>query len=282
MATATPSAPGLRQILDFAVEIAHQAGRTTLAYFQASFEVETKTDSTPVTIADRSAEQLLRSRIERRFPGHAILGEEYGATGPAGASCRWILDPVDGTRSFVHGVPLYATLIGVEVDGDPAVGVAYFPALDEMVHAARGLGARWNGRPCRVSSTANLAGATFCYTSVEGFLRQGRQGALDLLVGATSVQRGWGDAYAHALVATGRIDLAVEPVMNIWDNAPLLPILEEAGGRFTDWTGAPRIDGGDALSTNGLLHDAVLALLDGQSASHLQPGRLESDGSEGS
>jgi myo-inositol-1(or 4)-monophosphatase len=258
-----PSGPVLRELHDFAVEIAHQAGRSTLAYFQAAFEVETKVDSTPVTIADRHAEELLRARIERRFPGHAVLGEEYGLTGPAGASCRWILDPVDGTRSFVHGVPLYATLIGVEVDGDPAVGVAYFPALDEMVHAARGLGARWNGRPCRVSSTATLAAATLCYTSVEGFLRSGRQSALDRLLDATGTERGWGDAYAHALVATGRVDLAVEPVMNVWDNAPLLPILEEAGGRFSDWTGAARIDGGDAVSTNGVLHDAVLSLLRG-------------------
>jgi myo-inositol-1(or 4)-monophosphatase len=278
--TVLPSGAALRELLDFAVEIAHQAGRSTLSYFQASFDVETKTDSTPVTAADRGAERLLRSRIERRFPDHAILGEEYGATGPAGASCRWILDPVDGTRSFVHGVPLYATLIGVEVDGDPAVGVAYFPALDEMVDAARGLGAHWNGRPCRVSSTSRLAAATFCYTSVEGFLRQGRQGALDRLVGATAVQRGWGDAYAHALVATGRIDLAVEPVMNIWDNAPLLPILDEAGGRFTDWSGAPRIDGGDAVSTNGALHDAVLALLGGDGSSRRPPAELQSKRSD--
>jgi histidinol phosphatase-like enzyme (inositol monophosphatase family) len=256
-----PSSRALSELYAFAVEVAHEAGRSTLAHFQTSFDVETKADATPVTIADRRAEELLRARIERRFPDHAILGEEYGLTGPAGASCRWILDPVDGTRSFVHGVPLYATLVGVEVDGDPAIGVAYFPALDEMIHGARGLGAHWNGRPCRVSSTAALGAATFCYTSVEGFLRSGRRDALERLLGATGAQRGWGDAYAHALVATGRVDLAVEPVMNVWDNAPLLPILAEAGGRFTDWTGAPRIDGGDAVSTNGMLHDAVLSLL---------------------
>jgi histidinol-phosphatase len=254
-------APPLRDLLDFAVEIAHQAGRSTLAWYQTGVEVETKTDQSPVTIADRRAEEMLRARIERRFPGHAILGEEYGETGPASASCRWILDPIDGTQSFVHGVPLFATLIGVEVDGAAQVGVAYFPALDEMVCAARGQGARWNGRPCRVSTAAALGDATFCYTSVEGFRRTGREPALERLVGATRTQRGWGDAYAHALVATGRADLAVEPIMNVWDNAPLLPILTEAGGRFTDWTGVARIDGGDAVSTNGLLHDGVLALL---------------------
>jgi myo-inositol-1(or 4)-monophosphatase len=256
-----PPAPPLRDLLDFAVEIAHQAGRSTLAHYQTGVEVETKTDQSPVTIADRSAERMLRARIERRFPDHAVLGEEYGATGSSGASCRWILDPVDGTQSFVHGVPLFATLIGVEVDGEARVGVAYFPALDEMVYAAHGLGARWNGRPCHVSSRAALAEATLCYTSVDGFHRTGRVGALDRLIAATRTQRGWGDAYAHALVATGRTDLAVEPVMNIWDNAPLLPILAEAGGRFSDWTGAARIDGGDAVSTNGLVHDQVLALL---------------------
>jgi len=251
----------LRELHDFAVEIAHEAGRATLAYFQSRFEVETKSDATPVTIADRRAEEMLRARIERRFPGHAVLGEEYGTTGPPGASCRWILDPVDGTRSFVHGVPLYATLVGVEVDSEPAVGVAYFAALDEMVDAARGLGARWNGRPCRVSATAALGAATFCYTSVDGFRRAGRGAALERLLAATGTDRGWGDAYAHALVATGRADLAVEPAMNVWDNAPLLPILAEAGGAFTDWAGRARIDGGDAVSTNGALHAAVLALL---------------------
>jgi myo-inositol-1(or 4)-monophosphatase len=256
------SAPGaLRELLDFAIEIAHEAGRSTLAYYQTGIEIETKTDLSPVTIADRGAEQLLRARIQRRFPDHAILGEEYGLTGAPGAACRWILDPVDGTQSFIHGVPLYATLIGVEVDGVSQVGVAYFPALDEMVHAARGLGARWNGRPCHVSTTDSLGAATFCYTAVDGFARNGRRGALDRLLGATRTHRGWGDAYAHALVATGRADLAVEPIMNIWDNAPLLPILTEAGGRFSDWTGAARIDGGDAVSTNGVLHEAVLSTL---------------------
>jgi histidinol-phosphatase len=254
-------AGALTELLDFAVEIAHEAGRSTLAHYQTGVAIETKTDSSPVTIADRGAEELLRSRIGRRFPDHAILGEEYGLTGSAGASCRWILDPVDGTQSFVHGVPLFATLIGIEVEGDPAVGVVYFPALDEMLHAARGAGARWNGRPCRVSTTTSLEAATFCYTSVDGFRSQGREGALDRLIGATRVNRGWGDAYAHALVATGRADVAIEPIMNIWDNAPLLPILTEAGGRFTDWSGRPRIDGGEAVSTNGVLHDAVLSLL---------------------
>jgi len=254
-------APPLRDLLDFAVEIGYQAGRSTLAWYQTGVEVETKKDLSPVTIADRGAEEMLRARIERRFPDHAILGEEFGLTGSPGASCRWILDPVDGTQSFVHGVPLFATLIGVEVDEVARVGVVFFPALDEMVHAAEGLGARWNGRPCRVRQTSSLAAATFCYTAVDGFARNGRQPALDRLLGATRVQRGWGDAYAHTLVATGRADLAVEPIMNIWDNAPLLPIMAEAGGRFTDWTGAPRIDGGDAVSTNGVLHDAVLSLL---------------------
>jgi histidinol-phosphatase len=254
-------APPLQDLLDFAVEIAYQAGRSTLAWYQTGVEVETKKDLSPVTIADRGAEEMLRARIGRRFPDHAILGEEFGATGSPGASCRWILDPVDGTQSFVHGVPLFATLIGVEVDGVARAGVVYFPALDEMVFAAQGLGARWNGRPCRVRPTSSLAAATFCYTAIDGFARNGRHPALERLLAATRTHRGWGDAYAHALVATGRADLAVEPIMNIWDNAPLLPILAEAGGRFTDWTGASRIDGGDAVSTNGVLHDAVLSLL---------------------
>jgi histidinol-phosphatase len=249
----------LRLLLDVAVEAAHAAGRRTLAYFgTGTAAVELKPDETPVTRADREAEALVRQIVGRRFPEHAILGEEEGETN-AGAPVRWIVDPLDGTKTFVHGVPLYGTLIGVEVDGVPAVGVCYLPALDELVAAARGLGCTWNGRPCRVSGTRALADAVVC-TSDERSARR-RSGAWERLAGASRMQRSWGDCYGYVLVATGRADVMVDPIMNAWDCAPFLTILDEAGGRFTDWRGTATIHGGEAVGTNGLLHAAVLDLL---------------------
>ena len=215
-----------------------------------------------MTIADRGAEEMLRARIERRFPDHAILGEEFGLTGSAGASCRWILDPVDGTQSFVHGVPLFATL-------DRRRGRRRRAGRRRLLPGPRRDGAR-GARAGRAVERPPLPGVDHLVARRGDVLlhrgrrlhaQRPRRTALDRLLGATRTHRGWGDAYAHALVATGRVDLAVEPIMNIWDNAPLLPILAEAGGAFTDWTGTSRIDGGDAVSTNGVLHEAVLSLL---------------------
>jgi histidinol-phosphatase len=249
----------LRPLLDVAIAAAHAAGRRTLAYFgTGTAAVERKADETPVTRADREAEALVREIVGRRFPDHAILGEEEGETN-AGAPVRWIVDPLDGTKTFVAGVPLYGTLIGVEVEGRAAVGVCYLPALDELVAAARGLGCTWNGRPCRVSATRALADAVVC-TSDETAARR-RSGGWDRLAGATRLQRSWGDCYGYVLVATGRADVMIDPVMNLWDCAPFLPILEEAGGRFTDWRGRATIDGGEAVATNGALHPAVLDAL---------------------
>jgi histidinol-phosphatase len=252
------SDPALGDILAVAVEAAREGGRRTLAYFNAGAAVEWKADGTPVTVADREAEAAMRRVIARAFPDHGILGEEEGET-RAGASHRWIIDPLDGTRSFVRGVPLYGTLVGVEVRGDAVVGVIHLPALDEMVAAARGEGCTWNGRPCRVATTSSLADALLLVTDERS--ARARSGAYDRLVGATQIQRTWADCYAYALVATGRAEIALDPVMNVWDCAALLPVVEEAGGRFTDWRGRRTIHGGEAVATNGVLHDQVLALL---------------------
>jgi histidinol-phosphatase len=249
----------LRTLLAVAQDAAYVGGRRTLAYFgTGTSAVETKADQTPVTLADREAERLIRNRIGRVFPDHAVLGEEDGETAGA-APVRWIVDPIDGTRSFVRGVPLYGTLIGVEVGGEPVVGVVYLPALDEMVAAARGLGCTRNGRACRVSVEARLDQALAVVT--EERTARARSGAWDRLVAGTAMQRTWADCYGYVLVATGRAEVALDPVMNVWDCAALLPIVEEAGGRFTDWSGRRTIDGGDAVATNGLLHAEVLALL---------------------
>jgi histidinol phosphatase-like enzyme (inositol monophosphatase family) len=253
----------LRTLLAVAQDAAYVGGRRTLAYFGTGTAVaETKADQTPVTLADREAERLIRDVIGRVFPDHAVLGEEDGETAgaaPGKAPVRWIVDPIDGTRTFVRGVPLYGTLIGVEVAGAPVVGVAYLPALDEMVAAASGLGCTRNGRPCRVSVEARLDQALAVVTEERG--ARARSGAWDRLVAGTAMQRTWADCYGYVLVATGRAEVALDPVMNIWDCAALLPIVEEAGGCFTDWNGRRTIDGGDAVATNGVLHAEVLDLL---------------------
>lgn len=249
----------LRSFLEFATEAVWAAGQSTLGHFQAGVEVEQKADASPVTVADRGAEQVLRALIGRRYPGHAILGEEYGHDG-SGARHRWVIDPIDGTQSFIRGVPLYGVLLGLEIDGVPCVGVSHFPALNEMLAAARGEGCWWNGRRARVSRVDRLEDAGIGYS--DGRMLAERMGPAWLdLQRATRVQRGWGDCYGHCLVATGRLDIMLDAAMNPWDCCALIPILQEAGGRFTDWTGRPIVDGGDAFSTNGLLHDAVQARL---------------------
>jgi len=250
--------PTIREILAVAVDAAREGGRRTLAYFNAGTPVEWKVDHTPVTVADRESEVAIRSVIEKAFPQHAVLGEEQGEK-PGSAPYRWIVDPLDGTRTFVRGVPLYGTLIGVEHRGEPIVGVVYLPALDEIVAAARGDGCTWNGQPCRVSGVARMEDALVSTTDER--VARARSGAYDRLVANVALTRTWADCYAYVLVATGRAEVALDPVMNLWDCAALLPIVEEAGGRFTDWKGERTIRGNEAVATNGHLHETVLAAL---------------------
>ncbi len=250
-----------RRLLEFAVETAFIAGRSTLELFQIGVEPERKSDDSPVTIADRNAEQLIRSRIEKRFPTHAILGEEFGETKRDGASHRWLIDPIDGTKAFIHGVPLYAVLLALEIDGNVDVGAAYFPALDEMVAAATGEGCWWNGRRAAVSTISSIHHATVCFTDAASFARHGHADPWDRIQDSASICAGWGDAYGHALVATGRAEIMLDAIMNAWDCGPFPPILKEAGGTFTDWSGKPTIHGGEAISTNGLLLPELLKLI---------------------
>ena len=250
--------PTLSDLLDVAVDAAYLAGKRTLAYFQTGVQPDIKADNTPVTIADREAEKILRARILQSFPDHAILGEEEGETAGS-APYRWIVDPIDGTKSFITGVPLYGVLVAVEVEGEPKVGVIYLPGVNEMIAAADGLGCRWNGRPCRVSTTDKLENASVMTSSI--LTAQRRSDAFDRLVAKTRLQRTWGDAYGYALVATGRADIMLDPIVNPWDVAPMLPILREAGGHFSDWKGNATVHGGDAIATNPHLKDAVLEIL---------------------
>jgi histidinol-phosphatase len=251
--------PSLSDLLSVATDAAYAAGRRTLAYFNTRVAVEIKPDDTPVTCADREAEQLIREMILRRFPNHSILGEEGGIHDGADKAHRWIIDPIDGTKSFICGVPMYGVLIGVEVRGEPAVGVVYLPATDEMVAAATGLGCRWNGREARVSTVSKLSEAVVCCTSILSAVQ--RSDAFETLAGRAKVTRGWGDCYGHVLVATGRADVMHDPRMNPWDCAPLLSILREAGGHYSTWAGVPTIWGPDGAATNGALNAEVMQIL---------------------
>jgi histidinol-phosphatase len=253
-----------RSYLNFAVETAYLAGRLTLEYFQTGVQPDLKADDTPVTVADRKAEELIRSRIEQRYPHHGIVGEEYGANENEGASHRWFIDPIDGTKSFLRGVPLYAVLMGIEIEGSVEVGVAYFPALDEMIAAASGEGCWWNGRRVQVSAVTNLKQAVVVFSDVADFTKYDRAEAWERIKQATYFRAGWGDAYGHMLVATGRAELMLDPIMSVWDCAPFPPILKEAGGYFGDWQGNATIHGHEAMSTTQVLLPEVLTLIQGQ------------------
>lgn len=245
---------------ELAASWAQEAGRLTLGYFGGRVDAEAKGDGSPVTRADREAETLLRSRIGERFPTHGILGEEFGEDRP-GADIRWILDPIDGTRSFARGVPLYGVLVGVEVEGEPVAGVVHFPALSETVWAARGHGCIWNGVPCRVSEERRLDQSLVLTTDEEAFRQRADAQGWAALGKEAHMVRSWGDCYGHALVATGRAEVMVDPVLSAWDSAPLLTILTEAGGTFTSLEGDITHLGGSGISTNGHLHPQVLELL---------------------
>jgi histidinol-phosphatase len=240
--------------LDFALALADAADALSLPRFRAvDLQVETKADLTPVTDADRAVERALRERIARERPGDTVLGEEEG---DEGGSIRWIVDPIDGTKNFSRRIPVWATLIALERDGRVVCGVASAPALGHRWWAARGEGAYRDRERLQVSKVARLEEATVSF-SRSGL---GDRRTIDLALAAWHAQP-FSDFWAHLLVAEGSVDAAVEHEMNVWDNAALQVVVEEAGGTFTDLRGAGRIDGGSAVSTNGLLHDAVLARL---------------------
>lgn len=247
--------PGL---LDAVAEVATLAGARALRWFPgaarraAALDVDLKGDGSPVTQADREAEQVARQWIEKRFPGDGIVGEEHGET-RAGAPRRWIVDPIDGTKSFVRGVPLWGTLVAV-AEGDAVVaGAAAFPALDETVAAARGEGCWWNGARCAVSLVADLSAATSLTTDETFRSAPARREAWTRLAAHTALARSWGDCYGYLLVATGRAEIMVDPILADWDAAAVMPIVEEAGGVFTDWDGARTAWGRSAIATNAAL-----------------------------
>src|SRR5699024_5848023 len=244
-----------------AVAIARKGGEHTLTHFNTAVEVERKSDDSPVTIADRETEEVMREAIAEQFPDHGTIGEEYGRANES-SSVQWILDPIDGTKSFIHGVPLYTTLLGVVVDDEPVVGVIYAPALDELCEAAKGKGARLNGETCRVRACSDLSEASLMSTDVYSFPDFGFGDAFDELLAQSHIHRTWGDAYGHMLVATGRADLMFDPELSIWDAAPMGTILREAGGVFADTDGKESIKTGNGFSCSRELLPAVLEVFE--------------------
>ena len=260
--------------LDLARDLAEAADRLTMQRFLAQdLQVETKPDLTPVSDADRAVERMLRDRLASERPGDVVVGEEYGESGGT-SSRRWIVDPVDGTKNFVRGAPVWATLIALLVDGVVEVGVVSAPALGRRWWAARGGGAWTTGpghgpRRCAVSRVGEIGDAFLSYASLGGWAAADRAGGFAALSRAVWRTRAFGDFWSHVLVAEGAVDVSCEPEVSVWDLAALQPIVEEAGGRFSDLSGVDRADGGSVVCTNGLLHENVLrALAPSRSGEH--------------
>ena len=252
------SDPSVLNLLEFALDAAWQAGRITLAHFQTGVKTNRKSDNTPVTVADQQAEQKIRQLISEYWPDHGIIGEEYGQSSSK-SSFTWIIDPIDGTKSFVSGVPLYSTLMALTDGAKALIGIAHFPALGETIYAVRGGGCFWDGRRAHVSKVDNLSDAVILTSGLNYF--GNKMAAWQRLVDNTYTQRTWGDAYGYFLVATGRAEIMLDPAMHIWDSAPFQVILEEAGGTFTDWLGNPTIHAYESVATNRVLFEQVMSVI---------------------
>ncbi len=259
----------IQPYLIFAKGLAHRAGKITLGYYNKGIQHKLKSDQSPVTAADKAAEEFIRGEIEKKYPTHAIVGEEYGESpsprgrgdrGEVGNPFRWIIDPIDGTKSFIKGVPFYSVLIGLEIEGVSRVGAVCFPALDEVLYAADGLGAWVNGKRVHVSDVKEMKKAVFCYTSWSGFRTHKRLDVFENLHRDCFFGRGWGDAYGYALVATGRAEIMLDPKVELWDVAPYPPIFREAGGFFGSWEGEEGHTHGDGFAVNAALKRKVLKM----------------------
>ena len=256
----------IQKRFELAKRVAKLGGQSTLEFFQKdNYDVIKKKDGSPLTLADQTCEKLIRAEIESAFPTDSIVGEEYGSKA-SDSSVRWIVDPIDGTKSFISGVPLYGTMVGIEFDGVATVGVCYFPGLDEGIFACSGAGAwyvKGDTQPvvARVSEKTSLSECVMVTSSSSTFGRRDAAKVWTELDAKTYFSRTWGDAYGYMLVATGKVDIMIDPELCIWDAAAVKPIIEEAGGRYSDWSGEPKIDTGDAIGSNGHVHDEVLSIV---------------------
>lgn len=252
--------PSPAVLMEAALEVARLTSLVALRYFRQELRVEAKGDGSPVTLADRAAEQFAREWIHARFPADGILGEEFGET-PGASGRRWLLDPIDGTKSFIRGVPLWGTCVAICEGPEVLAGAAGYPAVEEYIAAAPTEGCWHNGARARVSDVATIERATVLVTDDQNFPRPERRAGWDALSRRASISRSWGDCYGYLLVATGRAEVMVDPILNPWDAPMFLPIIEEAGGAFTGWNGQRDAFAGDAIATNSALAREARALL---------------------
>lgn len=251
----------MEEWIDFARRLARESGELIMGYYGRQLEIERKSDRTPVTAADRGAEELMRGLIEARFPDHQIRGEEGGLSGPEGSPHQWLLDPIDGTNSFIRNVPLFGTLIALLEEGRPVLGVIHLPVTGDLLIGAEGRGTTFNGAPARVSETGELSEATVLMSCPATLQQLGYGKALSKLAERAGLIRSWGDCYGHLMVAVGRAEIMLDPTLNPWDIAALIPCIRGAGGRLTDREGQEQKLGESAVSTNGILHDEVMGIL---------------------
>lgn len=245
--------------LEVAIDAARAAGEIALRYFRTGLAVEYKDDRSPVTRADRECEQRIVNVLRAAFPDYGIIGEELGERPGAGA--RWIVDPIDGTKNFIRGIPFFATLIGLEEEGEITTGVVYAPAVDDLLYAQKGAGAFDRNGRVQVSQVASLRAGMVVFGGLDIFRTAGRWSAFERLVRTSGRQRGFGDYFGHTFVARGQAEAMIELDLQPWDLAAIKILIEEAGGRFTDFDGHATIYGGDAVASNGVVHDEILQLL---------------------
>lgn len=250
------------EILSAAIEAAKAAGEIARYYFRTNLAVETKADRTPVTRADRECEAKVVEVLRARFPDYGFLGEELGEQ-PGTGNARWIIDPIDGTKNFIRGIPFFATLIALEEGGEITAGVMYAPAGDDLLYARKGHGAFANGRRVHVSTIPHLRDAMLIHGGLKDLKVRPCWQPFLRLVDATARQRGFGDALGHSMVICGHAEVALEPEIKPWDVAATKLLVTEAGGRFSDFTGTPSIYAGSAVISNGLVHEAVVDALRG-------------------
>jgi myo-inositol-1(or 4)-monophosphatase len=251
----------LLSIFSFVEDINREAGRIIRGYYGTELEIISKPDLSPVTKADREVETMMRDAIEKRFPDHSILGEEFGETTRPSAY-RWIIDPIDGTQTFILRTPLFGTLLALERDGEPILGSIYLPIQDQLLIGSAETGTFLEGRRCSVSKTPDLKSAKLLITDPAALAGVERDEGFVKLCRSVKLVRGFGDCYGYFLVASGAADIMIDLIMNYHDVAPMPPLIKGAGGRLTALSGAPDPRAGNCVATNGLLHDRVIALLD--------------------
>ncbi len=249
----------MQEFVDFSKALASASGDIINSYFRSDFAVETKSDESPVTVADKQAEEIMREMIMKEYPAHGIIGEEFGDHNED-AEYQWVLDPIDGTKSFVSGTFLFGTLIGLMKDGQPIVGTIHHPLTSHLL-IGTGDETRLNGEIVRVRPTRELRDAVMLYSDFIHIGRYQNGIAFQQLMGRTKYNRTWGDCHGYFLLATGYADIMLDPIMHLWDIVALIPVVEGAGGKITSWNGGPPLSGNGIIATNGPLHSQVQRVL---------------------